>query len=63
MAIFAHEMHELNALRSLFKDNNGVMRAIRLHELIEAKSRTVGILHLEAWDVGDELVWKMREGL
>ena len=58
VAVFGHEMHELNSLRALFEANGGAMRAGELARLIQE-----GIprnLHDEAWDVADRLVNAMR---
>ncbi len=59
VAVYAHEMHELNSLRELFEASGGSMSMKRLHDLINpgiAKN-----LHDQAWDVADKLVAKMRK--
>jgi hypothetical protein len=59
VAIFAHEMYELNNLRRVFAESDGTMSMQRLHALINP-----GIarnLHDQAWDVADRLVLAMRK--
>ncbi|MCA1706195.1 MAG: hypothetical protein LC808_24185 [Actinobacteria bacterium] len=60
VAVIAHEMHELNALRELFEANGGQLRVDVLHRAITPGH--TGNLHFQAWDVADELVLKMRKG-
>jgi hypothetical protein len=58
VAVFAHEMHELNELRRIFEERE-TMSGKALNELIK-----VGVhrnLHDRAWDVADNLVRAMRE--
>jgi hypothetical protein len=58
VAVFAHEVYELNQLRELFAAAQGVMAARRLLELVAR-----GIprnLHDQAWDVADACVFRMR---
>jgi hypothetical protein len=59
VAIFAHEMHELNNLRRLFEETGGSMTLQRLHYLITPGIK--GNLHDHAWDVADKLVVAMRK--
>jgi hypothetical protein len=63
VAHIAHEMHEVNALRTIFSER-GAMRARELNELIAARSKGgfSGNLHEQAWDIADQLVFKMRGG-
>jgi hypothetical protein len=58
VAVFAHEMYELNALRELFGASGNCMTSVRLYELVSWGR--VGNLHDQAWDVADELVAAMR---
>ena len=58
VAIFTHEMYELNALRLLFVANNGAMPIERLSEAIGTGFK--GNLHDRAWDAADEAVLRMR---
>ncbi len=58
VAVFAHEMHELNELRRLFEERE-TMSGAALHELIRVGVH--GNLHDRAWDVADDLVRAMRE--
>ncbi len=60
VAVFAHEMHELNSLRDYFAASGQRMRAIRLVELVS--DGIPGNLHDHAWDVADALVEAMRRG-
>ena len=59
VAIMGHEMHELNALRRLFEESGGVMRAGRLRSLI--RPGIPNNLHDQAWDVADVLVRRMQQ--
>ncbi len=56
-AVLAHEFHEINALRQIFKER-GSMSAAQLREFIDP--RAGGFLHEEAWDVSNELLRAMR---
>jgi hypothetical protein len=58
VAVIAHEMHELNALRALFEERGGSIPAGELRNLIVAGRP--GNLHDHAWDVADQLVAQMR---
>lgn len=58
VAVIAHEMHELNALREIFEMRE-TLSPEELRRLICAGVR--GNLHDEAWDVADKLVRAMRE--
>ena len=58
VAIFTHEMHELNALRLLFAAYNGAMPIERLSEAIGTGFK--GNLHDRAWDAADAAVLRMR---
>jgi RHS repeat-associated protein len=58
IAHIAHEMHELNALRQIFEDIGGEMRAADLRRFIA--SGITRNLHDQAWDIADELVRAMR---
>ena len=57
LAVFAHEMHELKALREIFANRGGVMRSGELFYLIH---HVVGAVHQEAVEVGDEFVISLR---
>ena len=59
VAVIGHEMHELNALRKLFEEGGGQMRADDLYRAIAAGRP--GNLHDQAWDVADALVKAMRD--
>jgi hypothetical protein len=61
VAIFAHEMHEINNLRLLFEGSGGSMTVRRLHYLISPGIK--GNLHDQAWDVADAAVTQMRKGM
>lgn len=61
VAIFVHEMHELNRLREIF----GANRRRRLpFEYVDELIRpgTKRNLHCEAWDLADAAVLRMRGG-
>ena len=58
LAVFAHEMHELNELRRLFEERETI-RGAALHEMIREGLR--GNLHDRAWDVADGFVRALRE--
>lgn len=57
VAVFAHEMHEINGLRAIF-DVRETIPATELAKLISPGIR--GNLHDQAWDVADEVVARMR---
>lgn len=59
VAILAHEMHELNNLRIIFDESDGIMSYGRLFRLINPGHK--GNLHDEAWDVADAAVINMRK--
>ncbi|WP_437597398.1 SpvB/TcaC N-terminal domain-containing protein [Sorangium sp. So ce590] len=60
VAVLAHEMHELNSLRSLFEEAaDGRISAQRLGQLINPGIK--GNLHDQAWDVADKTVQAMRQ--
>jgi hypothetical protein len=63
VAHIAHEMHELNALRNIFAER-GAMQARELNKLIATRRQggLAGNLHEQAWDIADQLVFKMRGG-
>jgi len=56
LAVFGHEMHELNSLRQLFAEG-GSMTSNQLRQLIQAPS---GSLHQEAVRIGDLLAESIR---
>ncbi|WP_009964828.1 hypothetical protein [Verrucomicrobium spinosum] len=59
VGFIAHEMHELNKLRKLFEETPGQRMTVeRLAKLINAEHD--GQLHLEAWDVSDQIITRMR---
>lgn len=55
--VLGHEMHEINALRRMFEERSEIL-GTELIELTEAGRP--GNLHDEAWDVGGELVARLR---
>lgn len=57
VAVFAHEMHEINGLRAIF-DVRETISAVEIFRLINPGIK--GNLHDQAWDVADELVARMR---
>lgn len=57
MAVFAHEMHEVNGLRALF-DVRETIPATEISRLINPGIK--GNLHDQAWDIADEVVARMR---
>jgi hypothetical protein len=60
LAVFAHEMHELNALREIFSLNRGVITADELYRMISpGLSKN---LHDQAWTIADELIIRLRGG-
>lgn len=63
VAHIAHEMHEINALRELFK-KEGAIQVRRLNALIADRldGGWANNLHEQAWDVANLLVKKMRGG-
>ena len=56
LAVFGHEMHEINALRTILQER-GAIPAGELFNLINGQS---GRLHLDAVAVGDKLVLQLR---
>jgi hypothetical protein len=58
VAVMAHEMHELNSLRTIFEARGGALPAQELRRLTVAGRP--GNLHDHAWDVADAVVTKMR---
>lgn len=57
VAVLAHEMHEIEALRAMFEERETIPGA----ELIElVRPDKPGNLHDEAWDKADRLVRAMR---
>ena len=57
VAVFAHEMHELNNLRSILEEGK-----TSIEDLIEhVRPGRPGNLHDQAWDVADNLVLRMRK--
>lgn len=59
LCVFAHEMHEINAIRSLFEESvTGQLSGARL---IYLTARGFKNLHDEAWDVGDAHVFRWRQ--
>lgn len=58
VAVVAHEMHELNALRALFEERGGAIPARELRLLTVAERP--GNLHDHAWDEADRAIAKMR---
>jgi hypothetical protein len=56
LAVFGHEMHEVNALHAILQER-GAIPVGELHQLINSET---GILHLEAVKVGDKLVLQLR---
>jgi len=58
LCVFAHEMHEINAIRRLFEESDeGTVAGARLIYLTEEGRKN---LHDAAWDVGDALVGRFR---
>ncbi len=57
VAVFAHEMHEINNLRAIF-DVRETVSAAEMYRLINPGIR--GNLHDQAWDVADAAVLRMR---
>ena len=57
VGVLAHEMHEINWLRTALEGGAG-MPASRFHGLVNGQS---GSLHLEAWRVAGDLVRRMRD--
>src|SRR5262249_31997680 len=58
LCVFAHEMHEINGIRTLFEESeDGTLPGARLIYLTEPGRKN---LHDEAWDVGDALVGRLR---
>jgi hypothetical protein len=58
VAVFAHEAHEITALRALFQANYDVLEAGRVFNLISPEVSQN--LHSEGVAVGDRLVLQMR---
>ena len=63
LANISHEMHELNALKTLF-DQRGALRAKEIARLVNTRDRggVSGNLHEQAWDISDSLILKIRGG-
>jgi hypothetical protein len=59
VAVFAHEMHEINSLRRLFEEG-GSMTGGQLGRLINQGIK--GNLHDQAWDAADAAVRRLRGG-
>jgi hypothetical protein len=59
VAVFAHEIHELQSIRELLR-KHGEMSIESLGALTAFDNP--GNLHDEAWDVADSLVERMRQG-
>ena len=60
LAVLGHEMHEINALRDMLTERARIAGA----ELIAlTEPNHPGNLHDQAWDVGDRLVRRFREGV
>jgi len=58
VAVIAHEMFELNALRNIFEERETIPGP----EIIDmVKPGVPRNLHDRAWDAADKLVWTMRE--
>lgn len=57
LAVFSHEIHEIQSLRTIFSESGGAIRSGRLYELIQPPN---GILHQEAVNIGDNLVRQLR---
>ena len=59
LCVFAHEMHEINAIRSLFTESaDGTLPGARLIYLTGPGRKN---LHDQAWDEGDKLVYRLRK--
>lgn len=58
LAILGHEMHEVSALLEIF-EHRPTIEGRELAMLISPQYG--GTLHLEAWDIADQLVRKLRE--
>ncbi len=58
VAVFAHEVHEIQRLREQFLANGGALEAGAIYRLISPE--VGGNLHSEAVEVGDRLVHAMR---
>ena len=59
VAVLAHEMFEVNRLRTLFEER-GTISAIEVSRLIQPDKP--GNLHDQAWDEADRIVQAMRRG-
>jgi hypothetical protein len=57
VAVFAHEMHELNGLRELF-EHRETIDATEIARLINPGIK--GNLHDQAWTIADNIVMRMR---
>ncbi|HEX4128531.1 MAG TPA: hypothetical protein VHZ24_00725 [Pirellulales bacterium] len=55
VAVFGHEMYELETLRTMFDSNHSIE-----DWEAETASNNEGNVHWQAWDVADRLVEKMR---
>jgi len=61
LCVFAHEMHESNAIRRLFAESpDGTVPGARLIYLTEPGRKN---LHDQAWDEGDKLVYRLQREL
>jgi len=58
VAVFAHEMYELEALRGILKDGQTPIE----HFIGHTSPGNPGNLHEQAWDFADDLVERMRKG-
>jgi hypothetical protein len=58
VAVFAHEMFELERLRPIFEEGTTTIEAF----IAQTRPGSPGNLHDQAWDRADELVERMRKG-
>lgn len=58
VAVFAHEIYEIERLRQLFAANGGRLTVRTRGELVA--SNVPGNLHDRAWEAADQLVQRMR---
>lgn len=58
VAVFGHEMYELEALRSILKEGKTAVEQFVAH----TRADNPGNLHDKAWDYADNLVERMRKG-
>jgi hypothetical protein len=56
VAVFAHEMHELNGLLPLLREGQLTIEQFNAH----TSATNLGNLHYEAWDIADRFVEEMR---